>query len=109
MLRDPILIEEETGLYVTQGQLQFFLNRPNGEIKFEHETIEYQDWDMMCKVYNLVYDMSEEDPKAGCIYWDSVNQCVAFYFPKDGKIHNKLKEYKVDLEFEDDDEYDSSN
>jgi hypothetical protein len=34
---------------------------------------------------------------------------VAFYFPKDGKIHNKLKEYKVDLEFEDDDEYDSSN
>lgn len=104
MFRDPILIEEETGLYVTEGQLQFFLNRPNGEVKFEHNVPEYQDWDTMCKIYNLVYDMSEEDPKTGCIYWDAIDQCVAFYFPKNGKIHNRLKQYDIDLNFEERDE-----
>jgi hypothetical protein len=101
MFRDPILIEDETGLYVTEAQLNFFFNRPNGEVKFEYNVPEYQDWDIMCKIYNLVYDMSEKDPSLGHIYWDHIDQCVAFYFPKDGKIHQKLKEYKIDLDFED--------
>ena len=104
MFRDPILIEEETGLYITQGQLQFFLNRPNGDSKFEHNVPEYQDWDIMCKIYNLVYDMSETDPKLGHIYWDHMEECVAFHFPKDGVIHNKIKEYGFELDFEDRDD-----
>jgi hypothetical protein len=48
--------------------------------------------------------MSETDPKLGHIYWDHMEECVAFHFPKDGVIHNKIKEYGIELDFEDRDD-----
>ena len=60
-----------------------------------------------CCLYNLVYDMMEEDPNCGKMYWDPTSESVAMAFPIDGIVAKTLASVSLhfaELEDEDDDE-----
>jgi hypothetical protein len=62
-----------------------------------------------CCLYNLVYDMMEEDPECGKMYWDHSTESVAMSFAMDGKVAKALASVAIHFaevdEDEDDDEF----
>ena len=68
--REPLLVDEH-GLYVTVAQMDFFLNRPAGESKFKAADLEFLSYYKNCCLYNLVFDMMEDNPACAKMYWDS--------------------------------------
>lgn len=97
--REPLIIDDY-GLYVTAGQMQFFLNQPQGEKKFETGHEDFRSYYNNCAIYNLVYDMTDIDPDCASIYWDEKTESVAVAFPVVGKVANKIKAI-AQLKYED--------
>jgi hypothetical protein len=62
---------DDNGLYVTTAQMNFFMNRDNGEKLVREVSPEFVKYYNNCKLYNLVYDMMEHDPKCAVMYWDA--------------------------------------
>lgn len=103
--REPLLTEEN-GLYMTIAQMQFFLNRPNGQKLFEEGDPEFFIYLNECQIWNVIYDEVEKDSTACTIYWDPQSECVNYVFPIEGKIGQKLEKCGVlyDMDEDDDDE-----
>jgi len=62
-----------------------------------------------CCLYNLIYDMMEEDHECATMYWDHKKEEVAMSFPMEGKMSKQLSEitfaYDVDEPEEDEDQF----
>jgi len=102
--REPLMVDED-GLYITVAQINFFLNRKNGEELIDHGSPEFLKYYRNCCLYNLVYDMMEEDPSCGSMYWDDLTESVAMAFPMDGKVSRALAAISLRYSQEDDDEF----
>jgi hypothetical protein len=87
--REPLLVDEH-GLYVTVAQMDFFLNRPAGESKFKYADLEFLSYYKNCCLYNLVFDMMEDNPACAKMYWDSDAECVSLSFPIKGYVAQAL-------------------
>lgn len=100
---------DEYGLYITIAQMGFFLNRENGQEMMDSASPEFLKYYNNCCLYNLVFDMMEEDPTCGKMYWDTSSESVAMSFPVDGKVARSLASVSLHLaeieEDEDDDEF----
>ena len=97
----------DDGLYITAAQMQFFLNRREGEEQFKEGHPEFLKYYHNCCLYNLIYDMMLEDESCAKMYWDTVNESVAMSFPTNGIVAEKLSEisFEKDEEEEPDDEF----
>ena len=108
--REPLMVDEY-GLYITIAQMDFFLNRKHGEELVNNASPEFMKYYKNCCLYNLVFDMMQEDPECGKMYWDSDSESVAMSFPMDGKVAKALASVAIhfaeaDLdEDEDEDEF----
>jgi hypothetical protein len=102
--REP-LMEDELGLYITIAQMDFFLNRKHGDKMVNQGAPEFMKYYQNCCLYNLVFDMMEEDPECGKMYWDQETESVAMAFPMDGKVAKALANVAIHFA-EDDDEAD---
>lgn len=94
---------DEFGLYITVAQMDFFLNRKNGQELMDSASPEFMDYYQNCLLYNMVYDMMEAEPETGDMYWDDTSQSVAFSFPVGGKISKALASISSPLFEEPDD------
>jgi hypothetical protein len=81
----------EDGTYVTVAQLQFYLNRPYGNYYAQQNHRKFKEYLDVCRVYNLVWDLTEKDEKASIIYWDSIRQTVSVGYPHNGKVAKAVK------------------
>lgn len=102
--REPLLIEDN-GLYITAAQMQFYLNRPNGTKEFENADENFMKYYKNCCLYNVVYDMMEEDPDCARMYWDTTNNSVAVSFSLNGNVAKTLAKLAEEEE-EEEDEFD---
>ena len=98
---------DDHGLYITVAQMHFFLNRPKGRMKFKTADNEFLSYYKNCCLYNLVYDMMEENPSCAKMFWDSDSESVSLSFPVKGNVAMALAQvshiFKSDEE-EDEDE-----
>jgi len=94
---------DDNGLYITVAQMQFFLNRRDGEKKFKASDAEFMSYYKNCCLYNLVYDMMEDNPKCAKMYWDSDTGSVSLSFPVKGYVAQALAEVASVFSDEDDD------
>jgi len=92
--RTPLFIDI-FGLYITAQQMQHYLMRPEGEENFEKGTLDFFKYFNYCRVYNLLYDISEDSPKDAQMYWDSELETIAFRYPKRGKVDKHLNKLKT--------------
>ena len=81
---------DDNGLYITVAQMQFFLNRKGGEQKFQNADQEFLGFYKNCCLYNLVYDMMEDNSKCAKMYWDSDTESVSLSFPVKGHVAQAL-------------------
>lgn len=101
MNQDPqfreILYEDEYG-YVTVGQMQFFLNRPNGEALFSKGHKTFKKYVVKCRIHNYLHDLMEEEEQEGVdptilMFWDEKEGRVN-YLIKDDEMLDFLEEIK---------------
>jgi hypothetical protein len=83
--REPLL-EDEEGLYVTVAQMNFFLNRKDGKKKFKAAHPDFLSYYNHCRLYNMIYDMMDKDPKCATLYWDEKKEAISLSFPIKGKV-----------------------
>jgi len=89
--REP-LTSDSQGLFITVAQMQFFLNRKHGTAQFKEGHPEFIRYYKSCKLYNLIYEMMEEDEECATMYWDGKAGNIAITFPVQGKVAKKLGE-----------------
>ena len=104
--REPLLVED-SGAYITAAQMQFFLNRSNGEELFQKADERFIKYYRNCCLYNLVYDMMDKDSTSAKMYWDTTTQSVGLAFPVNGDVSKALS--KIAQYFEEDDEYEDED
>ena len=98
---------DDAGLYITVAQMQFFLNRRDGEKKFKASDEEFMRYYKNCCLYNLVYDMMEDNSKCAKMYWDPDTGNVSLSFPMKGYVAQALAEVaSIFSGYEDDEEDD---
>jgi hypothetical protein len=100
--REP-LMAEDNGLYITAAQMQFFLNRPKGEEMFANAEEEFIKYYKNCCLYNIVYDMMDDDERCATMYWDATNESVALSFNIHGPVAKELAKF---AKISDEDDYD---
>jgi len=105
--REPLFMDED-GLYITAAQMQFYLNRKDGAKKLGRGDAEFFSFYNNCRLYNLIYDMMDEEPGCAKMYWDEDSGAVALAFPFKGKIAKILSSIKSmsDEDEEEDEEED---
>ena len=95
----PIIMDGD-GFYVTQGQLDFFLLRNDGYRKvmkyfnniFDNKSHgEFGEYMETCKIYNVIRDITEANPKASKMYWDTDEQSMKFTYPENGAIDMMIR------------------
>lgn len=99
---------EDSGLYITIAQMQFFLNREGGEKKFQSNHPDFKNYHKNCCLYNLVYDMMEQDPDCAKMCWDSDNGSISLSFPVNGHVAEALSEISY-IDFGDEDDTDDED
>lgn len=100
---------DDNGLYITVAQMNFFLNRPKGKIKLKVSDAEFLSYYKNCCLYNLVYDMMDDNPTCAKMFWDSDAGCISLSFPVRGNVALALAEVSHifksrDEDYEDEDE-----
>lgn len=106
--REP-LHRDDDDLYITAGQLQFFLNRPNGEQKFRSGDVEFLVYLQECKMYNIVYDETEKNIEAATIFWNPETESINYEYPTEGTVMKRFDDSGIlydDLYIIEDDEDD---
>lgn len=103
--REPLMMED-SGLYITIAQMQFFLNRRDGEKKFKDGHPDFMSYHKNCCLYNLVYDMMDDNPICAKMYWDPDSDSVSLSFPVKGNVALALAEVAASIDPEDDDDDD---
>jgi len=99
--REP-LGKDLNGLYITAAQMQFFLNRPNGKRRFIDGSKEFFTYFYKCAIYNIVWDLLDDDPTCASFYWNSDEEAIGVKFPKEGKVVDELRRKNVKC-FQDED------
>ena len=97
--REP-LGRDINGLYITAAQMQFFLNRRGADKKFILGHPEFFEYFYKCAVYNIVWDLLDEDPSCATLFWDSDEERVGIKFPLNGAVMKELREKKVQYLFD---------
>ena len=89
---NPLLIDED-GLYITAGQMRYWLNRKEGRdfckstaSRHPTSTFDFFRYYDSCRTYNLVSDLMEEEPDCAFLYWDAEKEAPAFSFPTSGTV-----------------------
>lgn len=105
--RVPLLVDSN-GLYITEAQMLFWINQNGGEESYTTGDPKFMDYYKNCCLYNLVYDMMDEDPDCATMYWDHKKEEVAMAFPMEGKVAKRLSEvtFAYDTEVDDEEEED---
>ena len=103
--REP-LTHDSQGLFITIAQMQFYLNRPNGAGKFKTGDEEFLKYYKNCKLYNLIYEMMEENEDCASMYWDHKAGTIAITFPVNGQVAKELSNYTFTDSYEQDDDDD---
>lgn len=98
--REP-LGRDLNGLYITAAQMQFFLNRRRGNEKFVRGHYDFFEYFYKCAVYNIVWDLLEEDPSCATIFWDAETESIGLKFPQRGIVMEEFKSKKINYLFED--------
>jgi len=105
--REP-LFADESGLYITAAQMQFFLNRQDGQKKFKTGDQEFLSYYRNCTLYNVIWDMMDDNDTCAKMYWDEKNGNVAVSFPIRGAVAEVISTITEDSEeedYEDEDPY----
>lgn len=89
LFREPLALDD-LGLYITAAQMQFYLNTKEGRKHFRKGDSDFFSYFDTCRVYNLVYDMMENNPECAKMYWDETTESVALAFPATGKVAQAL-------------------
>ena len=97
---------DDHGLYITVAQMHFFLNRPKGKVKFKSADSEFLSYYKNCCLYNLIYDMMEDNPTCAKMFWDSDVGCVSLSFPVRGHVALALAQVSHIFKPEEDDDDD---
>ena len=87
--------------------MQFWLNRQNGEQLFRNADPAFMAYYHKCRVYNVIYDLMEEDEDAAIMYWDSETEGISVGFPSKGPVAYALKTVLSEDEEEYEDDEDS--
>lgn len=93
--REPIDMED--GLYITNAQLEFFMNRPNGAEKIDTEDPEFDDYYELCQLYNAVYDANDKDQNSGFVFWNHEKNRISIAFPVKGKLYKLFNDRGFDF------------
>ena len=101
--REP-LGTDLNGLYITAAQMQFFLNRRDGQTKFVKGQVEFFQYFYKCAIYNVIWDLQASDPTCASFYWDEIEEAVAVKFPAEGLVMDELKKRKIKYFFEEEEE-----
>lgn len=102
--REPLLVDD-CGFYITIAQMQFFLNRENGQKLFEEGAEEFSKYYLNCCMYNCIYDLTEKDDGCAKIYWDDKMGCISVTFPMNGVVADQLSFLKEDPGDDDEDDW----
>jgi hypothetical protein len=76
--REPLLVDD-SGLYITGAQMQFWLNTPGNEALFKSASPVFIEYYKKCALYNLAYDKSEVT-KDCWLVWDDKTDNLAWEF-----------------------------
>ena len=87
--RKPVYVDSN-GLYLTTTQLQFFLNRGKGYEHIKRTSPQFKEYYVKCLIYNLVWDLMDEDSSVAELFWDSKSETVVLKFPHNGIIMEEL-------------------
>ena len=101
------LNEEPDGTYITAAQMKFFLNRKKGAELYKSRSDIFTEYYDICRVYNLISSIMEEDEDAAILYWDEDSGSVSMAFPSHGvaeKALAKIKPHYTEDEEDDDDD-----
>ena len=101
---NPNFFMSPDGTYITASQLRFYLNRPDGPSNIKKVDEDFIRYLQLCRIYNLISDMIENDPDCGYLYWDNRKECVSFAFPPHGEVNTTLKALSRKWDFDFDDE-----
>jgi hypothetical protein len=82
--REPAIVDKESGLYITQAQLQLFCNGVNGDELFKNRDQQYKDFELDCQLWNMAYDWKKDE---GYAYWDHKTESVKVVFLKDQTLN----------------------
>ena len=88
---EPLSVEKD-GTYITVGQMHFYLNRRNGETKFKSGHPDFFRYYNMCRVYNRVSELMDEDYDSAILYWDTKKEGVSIGFPASGAVAEALSD-----------------
>ena len=80
------------GTYVTIEQVRFYVNRPDGRSSIKRGDDDFLKYLQLCKVYNTISDMINNDPNCGYMYWEEDRGCLSFAFPDKGSVCSTLTE-----------------
>ena len=100
---------DDAGLYITVAQMQFFLNGKDGEKKFKASDAEFMSYYKNCCLYNLVYDMMEDNSKCAKMYWDSDTASISLSFPVKGYVAQALAEVASIFSGDDEEDYEDED
>ena len=87
----PLHFDEDGG-YITNAQMQFFLNRQctGDKITKKFEFLKYME---ACKRYNFISDCMEEDSGSALLVWSEHKETFSFVFPADGIVAEHINEF----------------
>lgn len=90
---------------LTSVQLEFFLNREDGEELILSDSEEFEKYLFQCCVFNMLKNLPI-DSKEGSIFWNDDTQDIFFAFPAAGEVYSKLRKlgYIVHFEMESDED-----
>ena len=86
---DPVYYDDSGG-YITRGQLKFFLNRRNGSRHFVEGSDKFFEYYSKCVLYNIVSDCLNSNSGSASLSWDSKKEAIAFTFPETGEVAARL-------------------
>lgn len=82
---------EPDGTYITISQIGFFLNREFGEKLLEYRSRTYLRYYNVCRAYNLISDIVEDNPEAAMFYWNEEKGGVSISYPRIGIVATALE------------------
>ena len=83
-----------------QPKCSFFLNRRGADKMFLLGHPDFFEYFYKCAVYNIIWDLLEEDSSCATFFWDEKKETVGVKFPTDGPVIKELKKKKVHCFFE---------
>ena len=96
--RIPIHLDHQD-LYITEAQLQFYLNGISDTFKVQdiledgQVSKDFMKYYEKCVTYNLIWDLAITYPKSSKMYWDEQYQEFRITYPKEGIVFKALKNH----------------